>query len=267
MRHVPGLERDVGHAHDRLAGEAVGARAAAGGAEADGGGALAVRQRGAQDAALDEVGAHGGDALVVPAERAQAAGQRRVGGDVHAARSRSAASPRSPGADPARARRRRPRRAGCGRARARARSTRGPAARPARRAARSCSCPAGTAARVSSAIASSATRGACAGEVEAAHVLPAGGGGQAAAVGRGVGAHLQVAAVGGVGGEARRRMATRLLGAGRALGRGEGLALAPCAAGRPPCARGARRRCAAPRSAAKSSSSLSSSATANGSSS
>ena len=89
---VAGLERDVGHAHDRLAGEAVGARAAAGGAEADGGGGLAVGQRGAQHAALDEVGAHGGDALVVPAERAQAAGQRRVGGDVQRARSRSAAS-------------------------------------------------------------------------------------------------------------------------------------------------------------------------------
>ena len=114
-------------------------------AEADGRRALAVGQRGAQHAALDEVGAHGGDALVVPAERAQAAGERRVGRDV-SARSRSAAS-RGRRARPSSCPRRRPRRAGCGRARARGRSTRGPAARPARRAARSCAALAGTAAR------------------------------------------------------------------------------------------------------------------------
>ena len=127
--------------------------------EADGRGALAVGERAAQHAALDEVGAHGGDALVVPAERAQAAGQRRVGGDVQQLRAvaqRAEVVGRRPSSCP----RRRPRRAGCGRARARARSTRGPAARPARRAGRSCSCPAGHCGALSSAIASSATRGA-----------------------------------------------------------------------------------------------------------
>ena len=48
---VAGLDRDVRHAHDRLAREAVGAGAAAGALEADRRRRLAVGQRGAQDAA------------------------------------------------------------------------------------------------------------------------------------------------------------------------------------------------------------------------
>ena len=225
---VPGLERDVGHAHDRLAREAVGARAAARDAQAHGRGALAVGQRAAQHAALDEVRAHGGDALVVPAEGAQAAGERRVGRDVQQVRA-VAQRAEVVGPDPARARvgglaeqdavelERVPDRLvdlerhllAVQHDRARARGARRRAEQRDRLLGHA--------------------RG-VAGEVEGEDVLPARGGAQAAAVGGRIGAHLQVAAVGGVGDDARAG-GHGLLRARRALGRRERLALAPRAAG------------------------------------
>ena len=84
-----------------------------------------------------------------------------------------------------------------------------------------------------------------AGEVEGEDVLPARGGAQAAAVGGRVGAHLQVAAVGGVGDDARAAWPPSPACTPRPRSRRR-----PCARATrgswPPCAPGARRRCAAP---------------------
>ena len=83
---VPGvarLEVDVGHAHDRLAREAVGAHAAAGALEPDLRRGLARGEEAGQHAVAHDRHGVALHALVVPAIAAEAARVGRVGGHVH----------------------------------------------------------------------------------------------------------------------------------------------------------------------------------------
>ena len=79
----PGLEVHVRHPHDRLAGEAVGAHAAAGAVEPDLGRGLARGQEAAQHAVAHDRHGPPLHALVVPAEAAEAARVGGVGRHVH----------------------------------------------------------------------------------------------------------------------------------------------------------------------------------------
>ena len=129
---VAGLEVHVRHPHDRLAREAVGARAPAGALQADLGGRLARGEEAGEHAVADDRNGAALHALVVPPERAEAARAWWRRRSRSPAPSRTGATRRRPAPRSCRPRTRSRGRAR-GRAPRRGRSTRGSARRAARR--------------------------------------------------------------------------------------------------------------------------------------
>ena len=236
------LEADVGHAHDRLAREAVGAHAAAGAVEPDLGGGLARAEEAGEHALARRSACCGPPRPRRPSGRSRARRQRRVGGHVTCSEPKRSAADRVRGDEAG---------AGVGGlAPEHAVELDGVADRLVdlrRRAARrrgsaSWSCRRGRRARAAARPPRSATRGACAGQVERQealiarllHVAPER---------RGIGADLRLLAVHGDGREAPAALGQDLL-AERALGRGEQLVDADAPGSARPCARSRARRSA-----------------------